>query len=167
METIREGEIVAIDIGLTLAEQSEFLITECCKDIKVRFLELGGLLADNQDRALWSEHHESFKDFIELLGIGSYSWVMRLIDISRVVATQLLTKEEVLEIGVAKACLLLPRAKKGKLDDDIKELAKNAPYHHLRLELGHKLKDDEVEEYLLCPRCGVDITLHKGMIRRR
>jgi len=167
METIGEGKIVTIDIGLTPAEQSEFLIADCCKDIKVRFLELGGLLADNQDRALWSEHHESFKDFIELLGIGSYSWVMRLIDISRLVATQLLTKEEVLEIGVAKACLLLPRAKKGQLDDDIKELAKNAPYHELRLGLGHRLTEGESGEYLFCPRCGVDITLHKGMIRRR
>jgi len=155
------------DISLTEAEQSESLIAECCKDIKVRFLELGGLLADNQDRALWSEHHESFKDFIELLGIGSYSWVTRLIDISRVVATQLLTKEDVLEIGVAKACLLLPRAKKGQLDDDTKELARNAPYHDLRKELGYKVIDELPEEYIICNRCGANIPFDKSRIRRR
>lgn len=151
---------------LTEAEKNILAIADCCNNIKYRFLELGGLLAENQDKALWSQAgYESFRDFVAMLGIGSYSWVTRLIDLSRVVATQLLTKEEVIEIGVAKACLLLPRAKKGLLDDDIKELAKNAPYHDLRLALGHNLKDDEAEEYLICPRCGENVFIHKGMIK--
>ena len=156
-----------IDLSLTEAERSEFLIVECCKDIKHRFLELGGLLADSQDKALWSEHHESFRDFVELLGIGSYSWVTRLIDLSRVVATQLLTPDEVIEIGVAKACLLLPRAKKGVLDEDTKLLARNCTYVDLKIHLGHKIPEEDCEEYLLCPRCGVDVTIRKGMIKRR
>ena len=157
---------MTLDISLTEAEQNELMIIQLAKDIKLYFLELGGLLAENQDRALWSQNHESFRDFIEFLGIGSYSWVTRLIAISRIVATQLLTKEEVLEIGVAKACLLLPRIRKGKLDDDLKELAKNCPYHDLRVELGYKT-DELSEEYLICPRCGADIAIQEGMIRRR
>ena len=152
---------------LTEAERIELLIVHCCTNIRETFLELGGLLADYQDRALWSEHHESFKDFIEMLGIGSYSWVTRLIDISRIVSQQLLTKEEVLQIGVAKACLLLPAVKKGTLSEDIKLLARDCTFTDLRIALGHNVPDEDSEEYIICTRCGADVTVRKGMIRKR
>jgi len=165
MERIEDR--VAIDIRLTEAEHNELAIADCCKNIKYRFLELGGLLADNQDRALWSEHHERFKDFVEMLGIGSYSWVTRLINISRIVALQLLTSEEVIEIGVSKACLLLPLARKGKLSEDIKELARNAPFRDLRAELRNEAESELPEEYLICPRCWADILFDESKIRKR
>ena len=158
---------MSIDISLTEAEQNELAVIDLCRNIHYNFLELGGLLLENYERGYWTANrHESFQEFIEMLGIG-YSWATRMMGLSKIVATQLLTEGEMLEIGVAKACLLLPLVKRGKLDDDIKELAKNAPYHDLRKELGYKVKDELPEEYLLCPRCGADITFHKGMIRKR
>jgi len=156
-----------IDLTLTEAERNELTIIELARDVKLHFLELGGLLVENQEKALWSQNHESFREFVESLGIGSYSWVTRLMDLSRVVATQLLSKQELMEIGVAKACLLLPRLKKGKLDDDTKELARHCPYYDLRVMLGYKAEDELSEEYLICPRCGAEIAYHEGMIRKR
>ena len=152
---------------LTDAEQNELALVECCRNIHYNFLELGGLLVDNQDRCYWSANrHESFRELVEMLGI-SYSFGTRLMGISRVVAQQLLTQEEILEIGVSKACLLLPLATRGKLDDDTKELAKSCPYRDLRLHLGHNVETELSEEYLLCPRCGADFSFQKGMLRRR
>ena len=153
--------------ALTEAEINELTIIELAKNYKLHYLEMGGFLADNQDRALWSEHHESFRDFVEHLGIGSYSCVTRLINVSRVVAAQLLSKEDVMEIGVGKTCLLLPRLKDGRVSEDIVELAKNCTEYDLRVELGHKTRDEESEEYLLCPRCGAEIIFRKDMLRRR
>lgn len=156
-----------IDISLTEAEKSETLIRRLCGDIKLHFLELGMLLALNQDRGLWSEHHESFKDFVETLGIGDYSWVTRLVRIGRVVTQQLIQREELMEMGMSKACLLLPRIEKGDLDEDTKILALVCTFSDLREHLGHHLHGGDGDEFLLCPRCGVDITLRPGMVKRR
>jgi hypothetical protein len=156
-----------MDISLTEAEKNELAIIACCHNLHDDFLQLGGLLLENYEKAFWSANkHESFKDFIGMLGIG-YSWATRLMGIAQIVAQQLLTQDEVKEIGVAKATLLLPYIKRGKLNEDIKLLAKNCPFNDLRKALGHNIKEGESEEYLLCPRCGVDITFHKGMLRRR
>ena len=153
--------------ALTDAQRNELALVDCCRNLHSSFLELGGLLVENESRAYWSENrHESFRELVEMLGI-SYSFATRLMGIARIVASQLLSKEEVLQIGVSKSCLLLPLASKGKLDDDTKELAKNCPYRDLRIHLGHNIKEDDSTEYLLCPRCGADITFHKGIIRRR
>ena len=153
--------------ALTEAERNEGLIRDLCGDIKLHFLELGMLLAFNQDRGLWSEHHETFKDFIETLGIGDYSWVTRLVRMGRVVASQLLSKDELLEIGVSKTALLLPRIEKGELDEETKLLALVSTFQGLREHLGHTLHGEDGDEFLLCPRCGVDITLRPGMVKRR
>lgn len=152
---------------LTQAEQNEGLIRQLCSDIKLHFLELGMLLAHNQDKALWSEHHESFKDFVETLGIGDYSWVTRLVRLGRVVTQQLLQREELMEMGLSKACLLLPRIEKGELDEDTKLLALVCTFSDLREHLGHTLHGEDGDEFLLCPRCGVDITLRPGMVKKR
>ena len=152
---------------LTQAEQNEAVIRNLCGDIKMHFLELGMLLAHNQDQALWSEHHESFKDFVETLGIGDYSWVTRLVRIGRVVASQLLSKDDLLEMGISKAALLLPQIEGHKLDEDTKLLALVCTFSDLREHLGHKFPGGDGDEYLLCPRCGVDITLRPGMVKKR
>ena len=101
-----------------------------------------------------------------MLGI-SYSFATRLMGIARVVALHLLTRAEILEIGVSKSCLLLPLLARGELDDDTKELAKSCPYRDLKIHLGHKVKDGDSSEYLTCPRCGVEFSFQKEMIRRR
>jgi len=169
MTTIRDQGAMTDLPALTNAENNVLTIQHLAKDIYYNFLELGGLLSENQDYGYWSScGYESFRDFVEMLGLGSYSWVTRLIDLSRLVASQLLTQEEVCEIGVSKACLLLPCAKKGKLDDETKGLARDCTFTDLRIHLGHHIPNSEDgDEYLLCPRCGVDITLRPGMVKRR
>lgn len=152
---------------LSDAEQNEYSLIACCHNLHYSFLELGGLLVENNDRSYWSANrHESFRELVEMLGI-SYSFATRLMSIARVVALHLLTKEEVLEIGVSKSCLLLPLLARGKLDDDTKELAKNCPYRDLRLHLHHKIPDEDSAEYLTCPRCGVEFSFQREMLRKR
>lgn len=153
---------------LTEAETNISLIADCCRDIKNRFLELGGLLAENQDKALWSQAgYERFKDFVEMLGIGSYSWVTRLISISRLVAAGAVSREELTEIGVSKCCLLVACNNKGKLDEATKALARDCTFVDLQKHLGYNLPNDPPEEFVNCPRCGFDITIRKGMIQHR
>lgn len=167
--------------ALTKAEENCSLIQSLVKDIGCQFLELGGLLVDNQEKAYWgASGYESFKDFIEQLGVG-YSWATRLMDLARIVAQQLLSKEEILEIGVSKACLLLPSMKRGALAEGVKFLARDCTWSDLRKELGHNIPEPkDCDEYMLCPRCGSDIspirvkcrcgeevTVKIGMIRRR
>ena len=155
------------EITYTDAEQNEDRIVTLCKNLHYNFLELGGLLVENERRAYWSANkHGSFPEFVEGLGI-SYSFGTRLMGISRIVAQQVLTEQEILEIGVSKACLLLPLFAKAELDAETKELAKHCPYRDLRLHLGHNVETELTDEYLLCPRCGADISFQKGMIRRR
>jgi len=141
----------------TKAEENVLAIQHLTRDLHYNFLELGRLLSENQEAAYWSQcAYGSFKDFVEMLGI-SYSFGTRLMGISRVVAQQLLTEEEVLEIGVSKTCVLLPLMAKGKLDDDTKELAKSAPYRELRQHIGHKETTLSIEYQIQCPRCGAGI----------
>jgi len=156
------------DIVLSPAEQNELKILELIKYVKVNFLTIGNLLLENYDKAYWSLNgHESFKSYIEMLGVGSYSWVTRLIDIARIVSHNILTENEVLEIGVGKVSLMLPSLKDGGVDTDIIELAKSCPYHDLRLKLGGITDDNDMsDEWLLCPRCGERINFKKEMLRR-
>ena len=93
---------------LTDAERNELALVACCRNLHYSFLELGGLLVVNEERAHWAANrHENFRELVEMLGI-SYSFGTRLMGIARLVTSQLFTKEEIMEIGVSKACLLLP-----------------------------------------------------------
>jgi hypothetical protein len=155
-------------IPLSKAEENCLTIAGLVKKLHYDFLELGGLLLENQTQAFWSASGaESFKDFVQQLGI-SYDWATRLMGVAKVVVDNLFTKEEVVEIGVAKICLLLPQIKQGKLTEGIKLLARDCSFNDLRKELGHNLTDPEdLGEYLLCPRCGTEIDLKPGMVKRR
>ena len=154
--------------AITKGEENCLLIATMVRNIALNYLELGGLLVENQENGYWgASGHESFKDFIQELGI-SYDWATRMMGLARVVAQQLMTKDEVLKIGVAKVCLLLPHFKDGGLDEDIRLLAQDCTWNDLRKALGHKIPDPEdCEEYVECPRCGGDFTLKSWMIKRR
>ena len=166
---------------LSKAEENCLRITGLVKKLHYDFLELGGLLLENRIQGYWGvSGAESYKGFIQQLGL-SYDWATRLVDIMETLVGNFLTKDEVVQIGVAKACLLLPCAKKGQLSEEIKLLAENCTWNDLRLELGHHLveqKDGDV--YMLCTRCGGEISpinikcrcgqemsLSPGMIKRR
>lgn len=150
-----ENELIRQD--LSLAERNELLTRQYAERVRNDFIKMGMLLCENYDRAYWSEHHESFPQYVESLGIGSYSWVTRLMGIARLVARQLLSEEEASEIGVTKAVLLLSPAKEGRLSPELIEMAKNAPYRDLREEIGYKQAELEREDSIICPRCGAEI----------
>lgn len=152
----------------TRAEENCTTIAGLVKRMHYDFLELGGLLLENRENGYWAASgSESFPMFVQQLGL-SYSWATRLVDLVENVVDTFLTKEEIVEIGVAKACLLLPHAKKGDLSEDIKLLARDCSWNDLRKELGHNLVEQEdCGEYLHCPRCGVEISLLPGMIKKR
>ena len=149
------------------AEKNCLMIYQAAKNARDGFLTLGLLLTDNKENAYWgSTAVDSFKDFVEMLGIGSYSWVTRLINLSQLVVTQLLTKEELEEIGVAKASLLLPVIRREELTDEILAVAKNGTFRELRQILGHKI-DTASNHFVICPRCGEEFELQKFMIQER
>ena len=150
------------EITLTAAERNEIALINCCRDIHYKFIDLGDLLIENEARSHWaSNRHESFKELVAMLGL-SYSFATRLMGIARLVTSQQFTKEEILEIGVSKSCLLLPLK---TVDEETRAIAKTAPYQELRKHLGHKVKDIEGTEYLLCPRCAYRINFHKGLLK--
>jgi len=168
--------------AVTKGQENCLLIASMVRNIALNYLELGGLLVENQENGYWGDSgHESFKDFIQDLGI-SYDWATRMMGLARVVTQQLFTKEEILDIGVSKACLLLPHVKKGKLDEETRLLARDCTFTDLRKQLGHNIKGiEDCEEYVLCRRCGSEInpinvkcgscgevfSVKIGMIRRR
>lgn len=146
------------EVGFTQAESNTLLIQQLIRDAKLDFLKMGRALIVNQENAYWSSvGYESFKSFIEELGIGDYTWVTRLMNITRLVGSQL-TEQDVLEIGVSKCALLLPAHKKGELTEEIIELAKDAPFSELRAELTGK-EYEPTEHFLICPRCGAEVPI--------
>jgi hypothetical protein len=153
---------------LSKAEENCLTIAGLVKRLHYDFLELGGLLLENQEKAFWGvAGAESFKSFVQQLGI-SYDWATRLMGVAKTVAENVFTKEQVVEIGVAKVCLLLPHIKNGELSEKIKLLARDCSFNDLRKELGHNLTDPvDLGEWLLCPRCGIEIDLKPGMVKRR
>ena len=152
---------------LTEAQKNCDFITEKVKEIYKNYVQLAILLVENRDKAHWQATSASgFKEFTQMLNL-EWTQVTRLVTIGELVLTQKISREDATEIGYSKMCYLLPRYRKGEVSTDLIELAKNCPQADLRKELGYKVPDDGSEEYLNCPRCGVEITLHKGMIRHR
>jgi hypothetical protein len=141
---------------LSKAEENCLTIAGLVKRLHYDFLELGGLLLENQASAFWgASGAESFKSFVQQLGI-SYDWATRLMGVAKTVIENVFTKEQVVEIGVAKVCLLLPHIKKGKLPEEIKLLARDCTFQDLRLALKHDIIEGrEQGDEIYCPRCGV------------
>jgi len=165
-------------IEMTKAEENCLRIAGLVKKLHYDFLELGGLLLENQENAYWGEQAESFKDFVQQLGVN-YSWATGLMRVAKLVVDQILTKDELAEIGPAKAVLLLPSVKDGHLSDEVKAIARDGTYNDLRLTLGHNLSEESGRVFMLCPRCanefeelacpkcGVSISVQRGMLRSR
>ena len=163
---------------LTEAEKNVLAISSLCKDMITDCCELGKLLLENYEKGYWSAvGRESFPDFVQELGI-SYSYATRYMGVAQMIRDNQLTPEELYQMGMSKACLLLSSARKGQLTSEVKELAMVAPYGDLRERLGYD-GHDEVDRFVLCPRCGreieeircprcnEEIQLKKGMIRSR
>ncbi len=155
------------NLALTPAEQNERDTIDLVANTKMNFLELGHLLVENQKHAYWSRNgHHSFAEYIETLGVGSKSWVYRLVQVADAVLQNRLTKEEVMEIGVGKTCLLLPQLKGGKVDADMISLAKRCPTFDLRLALGLAKEEDGMsQEYIICPKCGANFPFYTHMVK--
>jgi len=144
------------------------MLSDAVKELGKAFLRVGQLLIDNQENGYWAATGaESFKDFTAMLGF-SYSWATRLMAMHRVVTSQLLTEDEVLEIGQSKMGLLVAHTGNGGLTDEVKAIARDGSFIDLRKALGHNILDPELsEEYLVCPRCGEDVPIYPGMVKRR
>jgi hypothetical protein len=138
----------------SLAEQNEIETRERCEDIKSNFLEVGRLIYANFLNAYWSQcGHESFWDYIEELGIGSQSWVSRLMGIVQCVDTKVLVEADVLEMGVTNAGYLLPAIHRGELTEDLVMTARTGSQRELRKVLGYKGNNNK-DYSIHCPNCG-------------
>jgi hypothetical protein len=146
---------VSESIQLTDAEKNVVDTQHLVKHMKGCFIVIGGLLEANKKAAYWSvAGFESWRDYVEQLGIGSYANAMRLIQIYRVVSVRILSEEDVYEIGMAKTMMLLPLAENGNLTQDIISLAKNGTARDLRQQLGHKVTENDGRHSVTCSRCG-------------
>jgi hypothetical protein len=143
---------------LTPAEQNVVATIELGKSIQTSFLALGGLLKINHDNAYWSvTGYGTWKDYLEQLGIGSYSQAMRMIQVYEIVSARILSAEDVKEIGLTKTMLLLPLAAEGNLTEDLILLARNGTARELRQELGHKVPHNNPKHSVICSRCGYEV----------
>ena len=146
------------EITLTKAEQNITETQELIRSAKIHFLEIGRLLQDCYENAYYSQGgYEKFKDYIEMLGIGSYTFCTRLMSMASCVTQMLISREDVIEIGIGKMQDILPRLKKGKLSQDDIELAKAAPQRDLREFLGLKVPHNDSNHHVVCSRCGAEI----------
>jgi hypothetical protein len=140
------------------AERLDLTIRQLIRDVKIDFIELGGLLLELYDLKSWSQcGFDRWQDYVESLGIGSYSYVMSLVAISKLVADKFLTSEDVLEIGYSKACLLAPVAARGELTEELVSLARVSTNRDLRLQLGHRVRENDESSSVHCPSCGATI----------
>jgi hypothetical protein len=144
---------------LTLAEQNTVRTIELCHSIKSNFLEVGKLLYENLVNAYWSQcGYDSWSNYLESLGIASRSKLARLADIAQCVATQVLTEDDVIEMGVTCAETLLPVIRRGNLTLDLLEIAKTGSTRELRRALGHKFNENNQDYSVRCPHCGFEIS---------
>ena len=166
METI-ESPVTTLP-PMTPGEENCLKISAMVKKVHCDMLELGELLWENREKGYWGTCGAgSFKDFIQMLQV-SYDWATRMVDLIDATKKGLLPRDQVERIGVAKACLLLPHAKKGDLTENVLAVAENGTWNALRQELGHNLTEpDGFKEFLHCPRCGNEFQLLPGMVERR
>lgn len=143
---------------LTMAEQNITETMNLIRSAKVHFLEIGRLLQECYENGYYSQGgYEKFKDYVEMLGIGSYTFCTRLMSMASCVTQLLISREDVIEIGIGKMQDILPRLKKGKLSPDDIELAKSAPQRDLREFLGLKVTENDSRHSVVCSRCGCEI----------
>ena len=145
-------------LGYPIAESNCLLVAQLAHSVKLNFLKLGQALLINRENCYWqAKRYDTFKDFVEGETGLDYSWATRLMNVSKLIAAQKLTGEDVIEMGISKATLLLPAAKRGELTEEIIEQAKGAPYSELREQLTGKAAEIE-QAHINCPYCGYEIS---------
>ena len=119
------------------------------------FIALGKLLWECKENGYWSDiGRESFQELTEEVGI-SYSLATRLIGIYEQFILLLgKTEQELLDIGVSKAIVLLPALRSGAANKEFIEQAKELTVRDLKLELGQKVTETDAQHFIVCKRCG-------------
>ena len=141
-----------------VGERLDLSIRQLIRDVKINYLEIGGLLAEMWQSKVWGQTgYDKWSDYCESLGLGSYSYIQSLIAISKLVVDKLLTPEEIIEIGYSKACLLIPMAARGELTDDLIALSKVCTNRDLRLQLNYHVRENDEDSHVICPGCGTKI----------
>jgi len=149
---------VSDSIQLTDAEKNTVDTQHLARHVKACFVRLGGLLHANKEHAYWSlSGFETWRDYVEQLGIGGQSTASRLIAVYKLCAGAQISEEDVLEIGLEKMKLLLPLANKGGLTADVIHLAKASPKRDLMIFLGLKVPHNGSNHSVTCSRCGCEI----------
>lgn len=150
-----ESIAVSTSIPLTPAESNTVDTQHLARHVKACFVRLGGLLKANKENAWWSQSgFETWRDYVEQLGIGGQSTASRLIAVYKLCAGAQISEKDVLEIGLEKMKLLLPLANKGGLTADVIELAKASPKRDLMEFLGLKVPHNDSNHSVTCSRCG-------------
>jgi len=151
-------DLQAQSLDYPIAEDNCLLVSQLARSVKLNFLKLGQALLVNRENCYWqAKRYDTFKDFVEGETGLDYSWATRLMNVSKLVATQQLTGEDILEMGISKATLLLPAARKGELTEEVIEQAKGAPISELREQLTGKAIEME-GSHINCPHCGYEIS---------
>lgn len=166
-EAVEVAEVVQKIVDMPEPEKTAWHnrlhIMQLARDAQVMFLTMGELLYNARENAEWSHlHYESFEEYIQDLGLpmtNSYSWATRLIGIHEFLVMRMgISKELLLQIGVAKLSRLLPAARQGKLDEELLNKATVLSDLDLRIELGHHVGEGGGStESIICPRCGAEI----------
>lgn len=112
-------------------------------EIQRNFLQIGKLLTQCYEERYWQVlGYRSFREYAEYnLPIkNSYSWSTRLINVYRLSITSLAPpNDSLIRIGIGKLCLLLPKTRRGKLNEALWSKAEILSYKELKRELGYKV----------------------------
>ena len=146
------------DQGMTRVEQAQdnFIQIQALVIITEKsFITLGKLLYECKEHGYWSDiGRESFQELTEEAGI-SYSLATRLTGIYEQFILLLgKTEQELLDIGVSKAIVLLPALRSGAVKEEFMEQARELTVRDLKIELGQKVTETDAQHFIVCKRCG-------------
>jgi hypothetical protein len=143
---------------LSKGESLDLTVRQLIRHMAIHYLEVGGLLAEIYEGKMWSvSGYDRWKDYVESLGVGSYTYVMSLISISKMIAAAVLSREDLDEIGYSKVCLLVPLINKGKITDEILSIARTGNNRDLRIAVGYKVSENDGDCSVICSNCGFEL----------
>ncbi len=144
---------------MNIAEQIDSDIREKIQNAKGNLLLAAGKLSQSQDMGYWLQlggghSHDKFKDYIDSLGGPSYSYMTRVMNVTRVIGQGNYTAADVDEMGLSCAIALLPVIKKGEMTSEIFQAALTGSVSELMAMIKGTPTTTEDRPFIVCTRCG-------------
>ena len=147
---------------VSIAEHIDDEIREKIQSVKGNLLLAAGKLAQSQDMGYWKQlggghAYDKFKDYIDSLGGPSYSYMTRIMNVTRTIGYSQYTAAQVDEMGLSCAITLLPLIRKGEVTPQILHAALTGSVSELKATIKGTPALTEDRPFIVCPRCGEEL----------